>query len=414
VNLYAVVIAAALVGEYLLHLVADLLNMRSLGPGVPGEFAGVYDAGTYRKSQEYTRLRSRFGLLVSTLMLAATLAFWSAGGFNALDRIVRGWGFGEIGTGLAFIGILALARGILSLPFGIYSTFVIEARFGFNRTTPTTFVADLLKGLGLGVTIGGALVAAVLWLFGTLGAGAWAWCWALGTAVVLFLQFIAPVWLMPLFNTFTPLGDGELKERIMRYASGIGFPLKGIYVMDGSKRSSKSNAFFTGFGRNKRIALFDTLIEKHTVPELVAVLAHEIGHYRKRHVRTGMAVSILHMGVMLWIFSLFISHRPLFDAFSMGETSVYAGLIFFGMLFTPIEFFLSLAMHALSRKHEFEADAFAAETLGSGKDLVSALKNLSSHNLSNLTPHPAYVFLHYSHPPVLERIRRLSGMQPGG
>lgn len=413
-NLYAVVIAAALAAEYLLHLAADLLNLRSLSAGVPEEFSGVYDHDTYRRSQEYTRTRTLFGILVSTVTLLLTFLFWFAGGFNALDGLVRGWGLSGTWTGLLYIGILALARAVLSLPFGIYSTFVIEARFGFNRTTPGTFVMDLLKGALLSVTIGGALVAGVLFLFGLAGPGAWVWCWALGTAAVLFMQFVAPVWLMPLFNRFSPLADGELKERIVRYAGGIGFPLRGIFVMDGSKRSSKSNAFFTGFGKYKRIALFDTLIERHSVPELVAVLAHEIGHYMKKHVRTGMIVSILHMGAMLWIFSLFISHRPLFDAFFVSEMSVYTGLIFFGMLFTPIEFFLSLAMHALSRRHEFEADAFAAETLGSGEDLVAALKNLSSHNLSNLTPHPAFVFLHYSHPPVLERIRRLREAGSGG
>ncbi len=409
-NLYAVIIAAALAAEYLLHLVADLLNLKALAGGVPSEFAGVYDPATYRRSQEYTRTRTHFGILVSTVMLALTFGFWFAGGFNAVDLAVRGWGLPGVWTGLTFIGVLALLRMLVSLPFSAWSTFVIEEKFGFNKTTPKTFVADLVKGLLLSVIIGGALVAGILWLFEWAGPGAWAWCWGFGTAVVMVLQFVAPVWLMPLFNKFTPLSDGPLKERILAYASGIGFPLQGIYVMDGSKRSSKSNAFFTGFGRYKRIALFDTLIAKHTVPELVAVLAHEIGHYRKKHIRTGMAVSVLHMGAMLWIFSLFVSHRPLFDAFFMENMSVQAGLIFFGMLFTPIEFFLSLALHALSRKHEFEADRFASETLGGGDDLVSALKKLSSDNLSNLTPHPAYVFLHYSHPPVLQRIHKLQSM----
>ncbi len=406
-NLYAVIITAALAAEYLLHLAADVLNLRALGTGVPAEFAGVYDPATYRRSQEYTRTRTLFGIVVSTVMLVLTFGFWFAGGFNHVDRVVRGWGLPGVWTGLAFIGLLALLRTLVSLPFSVYSTFAIESRFGFNRTTPKTFIADLLKGTLLSVTIGGLLVAGILFLFEWAGPGAWIWCWGFGTVVVLILQFIAPTWLMPLFNKFTPLSDGPLKERILKYAADIGFPLQGIYVMDGSKRSSKSNAFFTGFGRYKRIALFDTLIAKHTVPELVAVLAHEIGHYRKKHIRTGLIVSVLHMGAMLWIFSFFISHRPLFDAFFMDAMSVHAGLIFFGLLFTPIEFFLSLSMHALSRKHEIEADRFAAETLGSGEDLISALKKLSSDNLSNLTPHPAYVFLHYSHPTVLERIRRL-------
>ncbi|HLF14896.1 MAG TPA: M48 family metallopeptidase [Bacteroidota bacterium] len=407
-NLYAVIIAAALAAEYLLHLAVDLLNLKALGTGVPAEFAGVYDPATYRRSQEYTRTRTLFGIVVSTAMLALTFGFWFAGGFNVVDVAVRGWGLPAIPTGLAFIGILALLKTLISLPFSAWSTFVIEARIGFNRTTPKTFIADLLKGMLLSVTIGGLLVAGILFLFEWAGPGAWAWCWGFGTVVALVLQFIAPVWLMPLFNKFTPLPDGPLKERILKYASEIGFPLQGIYMVNGSKRSSKSNAYFTGFGKFKRIALFDTLIARHTAPELVAVLAHEIGHYRKKHIRTGMIVSVLRMGAMLWILSMFVSHRPLFDAFFMENVSVHAGLIIFGLLFTPIEFFLSLAMHALSRKHEFEADRFAAETLGGREDLVSALKKLSADNLSNLTPHPAYVFLHYSHPPVLERIRRLS------
>lgn len=407
-NLYAVIIAAALAAEYLLHLAVDLLNLKALGTGVPAEFAGVYDPATYRRSQEYTRTRTLFGIVVSTAMLALTFGFWFAGGFNVVDVAVRGWGLPAIPTGLAFIGILALLKTLISLPFSAWSTFVIEARIGFNRTTPKTFIADLLKGTLLSVTIGGLLVAGILFLFEWAGPGAWAWCWGFGTVVALVLQFIAPVWLMPLFNKFTPLPDGPLKERILKYASEIGFPLQGIYMVNGSKRSSKSNAYFTGFGKFKRIALFDTLIARHTAPELVAVLAHEIGHYRKKHIRTGMIVSVLRMGAMLWILSMFVSHRPLFDAFFMENVSVHAGLIIFGLLFTPIEFFLSLAMHALSRKHEFEADRFAAETLGGREDLVSALKKLSADNLSNLTPHPAYVFLHYSHPPVLERIRRLS------
>lgn len=407
VNAYAVIIVAALAGEYLLNAAADILNLRSMRPEVPGEFAGVYDADTYRRSQEYTRARTLFGLTVSTIMLSLTLVFWFAGGFGAADRLVRGWGVSELWTGLAFIALLALLRTLASLPFRIWSVFVIEERFGFNRTTPGTFIADLLRGTALAAVIGGGVVAGVLYLFGSVGPGAWLWCWGFGALVTVFLQFIAPAWLMPLFNRFTPLPEGELKEGILGYASKIGFPLKGIYVMDGSKRSSKANAFFTGFGRTRRIALFDTLVAKHTVPELIAVLAHEIGHYRRKHVRTGLVTGVLHMGVMLWIFSFFVGHRPLFDAFFVEDVSVHAGLVFFGMLFTPIEVFLGLLMNALSRKHEFEADRFAAETLGGGADLAAALRKLSAGNLSNLTPHPFYVFLHHSHPPVVERIRRL-------
>jgi len=236
---------------------------------------------------------------------------------------------------------------------------------------------------------------------------AWLWCWGAVTVFTLFVQFIAPTWIMPLFNKFTPLGEGELREAIFAFADSVGFSLQNVFVMDGSKRSSKSNAFFTGFGRNKRIALFDTLIEKQTVAELVGVLAHEIGHYKKKHIFQGMAISIVHTGVMLYLLSIFVSHPGLFAAFQMEHSSVYAGMIFFGLLFTPLDMVLSPLMSMLSRYNEFEADRFAGEKTGRPQSLIDALKKLSVDNLANLTPHPFYVLLHYSHPPLLQRIAAL-------
>ncbi|RMI15140.1 MAG: M48 family peptidase [Calditrichaeota bacterium] len=409
-NIYGIIILTALIGSYLLELITDLLNLKALRPELPEEFRDVYDPEKYRRSQEYTRARTRFGILTSTVSLAVTLAFWFAGGFNYLDQIVRGWNLGNIGTGLAYIGVLALARGLLSLPFTIYSIFVIEERFGFNKTTPKTFVLDLIKGTLLSLTIGGVVLAGVLWFFEHAGSLAWLYCWAAVTLFMLIMQFIAPTWIMPLFNKFTPLEDGELKQAILEYARSVHFPLQNVFVIDGSRRSTKSNAFFTGFGKNKRIALFDTLIANHTVRELVAVLAHEIGHYKKKHILKSMIISIVHMGVMFYLLSIFLTHRGLFEAFFMEHMSVYAGLIFFAMLFSPIEMILSLLLHIFSRKNEFEADRFAAETIEDPEDMVRALKKLSAHNLSNLTPHPAYVFLHYSHPPVLERIRAIRNL----
>ncbi|MDP2104798.1 MAG: M48 family metallopeptidase, partial [Desulfobulbaceae bacterium] len=248
------------------------------------------------------------------------------------------------------------------------------------------------------------LVAALLFFFEWAGGAAWLYGWVLTTAFIVIVQFVAPTWIMPLFNTFTPLADGELRERIMNYARSVGFSLENVFVIDGSKRSSKSNAFFTGFGRHKRIALFDTLIARHSVPELVGILAHEIGHYKKHHIVQGMVISIAHLGVMLYLLSLSLGSQGLFDAFGMSHRSVYGGLVFFGLLLTPLELALSLLMNRLSRKNEFEADRFASQTTGSGEDLVLALKKLSVHNLANLTPHPFYVTLHYSHPPLLARI----------
>lgn len=407
-NFYGTLIAATLAAEYLLSLGADLLNLKTLGEPLPDEFRSVFDPAAYARSQEYTRAKTSFGIVSATASLAATLLFWWGGGFPYLDGIVRGRGWGELWTGLAYIGALAALRVLLSLPFTLYATFVLEERFGFNRTTPATFASDLLKGFLLAVAIGGPLLALVLWLFMTAGSGAWLACWGAVTLLSLALQFIAPMWIMPLFNKFTPLEEGALRGAILAYAERVRFPLRGVYVMDGSKRSSKSNAFFTGFGKFKRIALFDTLVRKHGVPELVAVLAHEIGHYKKKHILKGIAVSVLHTGLMFFLLSLFLTERGLFDAFSMERISVHAGLVFFGMLFAPVEFFLALGMNILSRTHEFEADRYAAETTGTPDQMVNALRTLSVDNLSHLTPHPLYVFLHYSHPPVLERIRALT------
>jgi STE24 endopeptidase len=408
-NLYGVIILLTLISEFILQLIADFLNLQSLSTKVPKEFEGVYDADKYAKSQEYTRVRTRFGIISSAFSLIVTLIFWFAGGFNSLDTFVRNQGLAETWNGLLYIGMLVLARSILSLPFSIYSTFVIEERFGFNKTTVTTYIADLFKGMALGVVLGAPLLILIFWLFDVGGVYAWLYCWGATSLFTLIIQFIAPTWIMPIFNKFTPLEEGELRKEILSFADRVQFPLQGVYVMDGSKRSSKSNAFFTGFGKFKRIALFDTLIKQHTLPELIAVLAHEIGHYKKKHIVTGMVISIAHMGVMFFLLSVFLWHRELFDAFFMEKMSVYAGLIFFGMLFAPAEFFLSLGMNMLSRKHEFEADRFSSETTTRPAEMISALKKLSVDNLSNLTPHPFYVFLHYSHPPVLERIRAISG-----
>ena len=383
------------------------MNLKGLKAKLPSEFEGVYDREAYEKSQNYTRVKTNFGFVTGVFDFAILLLFWFAGGFNLLDLYVRGWGYGPVWTGLLFVAILMVVKTMISLPFSIYDTFVIEEKFGFNKTTASTFIIDMIKAVILSVLLGGPLLAAILFLFEYGGPAAWFYCWVAVTLFILIIQFIAPTWIMPLFNKFTPLEEGELREAIMAYAKSVGFSLENLFVMDGSKRSSKSNAFFTGFGKHKRIALFDTLIEKHTVQELVAVLAHEIGHYKKKHILQGMVISIIHLGIMLYLISIFISHKGLFDAFYMDNLSVYSGLIFFSLLFTPIEMVLSIFMHMLSRKNEYEADRFAADTTGMADKLIDALKKLSVHNLANLTPHPFYAFLNYSHPPLMERIQSL-------
>ena len=406
-NIFAVIILATLAIDFILNLVSDYLNLKSLDEGLPGEFQDVYDEETYEKSQRYTKERTKFGILTSVFNLGLLLVFWFAGGFQWLDEIVRSWELGVIWTGLVYIGILIFAKQLLSLPFSIYSTFVIEEKYGFNKTTPKTFVLDLVKGLGLSILLGGPLLAGILAFFTFIDQYAWLYAWGAVTAFTLFIQFIAPTWIMPIFNDFEPLDEeSDLRQKIRDYADKVNFAMEGVYVMDGSKRSSKSNAFFTGFGKNKRIALYDTLIDNHEEDELVAVLAHEIGHYKKKHIIKNMAISIAQTGIMFLLLSIFLNSEGLYDAFFMEQISVYAGLIFFGMLYAPIDMIVSVFMQILSRKYEFEADEFASTTYKK-EPMIDALKKLSKDNLSNLTPHPFYVFLNYSHPPVLDRIKAI-------
>jgi STE24 endopeptidase len=409
-NIYTFIILSTLIIDFVLNLWADLLNMKTIRSDLPEEFKGIYSAEVYRKSQEYTRVYTRFGFFNSSLSLAVTLLFWFAGGFNFLDKIVLGWKLSPILTGLAYTGILMLFRTLFSLPFSIYATFVIEERFGFNKTMPTTFIADLLKVFALAVLLGGPLLAGLLAFFEYSANYAWIYCWIATSLFILFIHFIAPTWIMPLFNKFKPLEEDDLKKNIINYTRLVQFPISDVFIIDGSRRSIKSNAFFTGFGKKKRIALYDTLVEKHSIPELVAILAHEIGHYKKKHITYGMIINILHTGIMFFLLSVFISHEGLFKAFYMEQISIYAGFIFFGMLYSPIELLLSIFMNMYSRKNEYQADRFVSETIENPETIVNALKTLSVNNLSNLRPHPFYVFLNYSHPPILERIKKLRSL----
>jgi len=406
-NFIAIIILAVIFAEFILNFISDLLNLKMLRSDLPDAFRGWYDADRYHKSQEYLRVNTRFGWVVSAFDLIVFLIFWFLNGFPLVDRWVQAYHQGPVITGMIFIGALALLKVVLSLPFSIYSTFVIEERFGFNKTTWPTFIKDLIKGLILTILLGGPILAAVLAFFEYAGPGAWLYCWIALALYMLAAQYIAPTWIMPLFNKFTTLEDGELKEALFSYARLIDFPLKNVFVMDGSRRSSKSNAFFTGFGKNKRIVLFDTLIKQHTVSELLAVLAHEMGHYKKKHIMKSLVMGIIQIGLMFFLLSLFISYQGLFDAFFMDKKSVYAGLIFFSLLYSPVELFIGLFIQIRSRKNEYEADKFSVETTKDQSSMVNALKKLSVHNLSNLLPHPMYVFLNYSHPPVLKRVEMI-------
>ena len=406
-NTIAFIILFAFFFDFVLNVLADYLNLSRLRDDLPRDFEGVYDPERYRRSQEYLKDNTRFGWVTATFELIVILAFWFGKGFPLLDGWVRAFNYGPIVCGLIYMAALMLFKSILSLPFSIYHTFVIEERFGFNQTTWTTYILDMLKGLLLSVLLGAPLLSAILAFFEYAGTNAWWLCWMAVTLFMLGVQFVAPTWIMPLFNKFTPLEDGELKSAILSYAGSIKFPIENVYVMDGSKRSSKSNAFFTGFGAHRRIVLFDTLIKQHTTGELVAILAHEMGHYKKRHIIQSLILGILQMGFMLYLLSLFISYPGLFEAFYMPQSSVYAGLIFFAMLYSPLDFFIGLFMQRRSRTNETAADRFSVETTQDSQSMVDALKKLSVHNLSNLLPHPFYVFLNYSHPPVLQRIKAL-------
>ena len=405
-NPYLIFILALLVFNWLLSLIVETLNVRNVTTEIPEEFHGVYDEEKYAKSQRYLKDTTRFGQIQEGIMLPLTIAFILLGGFRWVNGLAEASAGHMILQGLVFGAILLLISQIAGLPFSIYSTFVIEEKYGFNKTTAKTFVLDILKGWLLTLLLGAPVFALVLWIFDAVP-HAWLWAWGALSVIQLFILFIAPVVILPLFNKFTPLEESELRTKIEQFAEAQKYTLSGIFKIDGSKRSTKSNAYFTGFGKTKRIALFDTLIENHTTDELVGVLAHEIGHCKRGHIKKSIIISLASSLLMFFILSLFISKQGLYSAFGIESTPLYAGLIFFGFLYTPINMILGLLGNILSRKHEFEADAFAAETTKKPTDLIDALKKLSVDNLSNLTPHPLKVFLQYSHPPVLERIKAL-------
>ena len=411
-NLWGWIVLTSLVAVFALKRAADLLNLSCLKGDPPEEFKDVLDGETHAKALAYERARLVYSMAAASYDLLLVLGFWFFGGFAAWDVVARSFHGGAIVTGLIYVGGFFYAHDLVTLPFQIYSTFVLEARFGFNRTTVKTFLLDKAKMWLLAALLGGLILAAIFAFFGWAARSAWLWAWGATVSFGLIVEFVAPTWIMPLFNKFTPLPDGDLRTSIFDLAARTSFPLTNVFVMDGSKRSSKSNAFFTGFGRNKRIALFDTLIRQHTVPELTAVMAHEIGHYKKKHILVGTVLSALQQGVMFFLLSLFVKEPALFAAFGVAVPSVHVGLVLFGLLYTPASFVLDLGMTALSRRHEYQADRYATEAMKGAAPMIAALKKLSVTNLSQLTPHPFYVALHYTHPPVPARLAALRNAPP--
>ena len=403
---YLYLITGIVVLGFIWEQVLDYLNLRHMKEELPAELQSIYPADEYRRSIAYQKERQRFSFLVSAFSFGALMLMLLSGGFGWLDQWLRQYLENPIWLALAFFGILMLASDLLSLPFQLYSTFVIEEKWGFNKTTPRTFVADKLKGYLLAGLIGGGILAGLIWLLMSLGESFWIWFWLLMAIFSLGANMFYSTLILPLFNKLSPLPEGALKDAIRSYSHKVNFPLKNMYVIDGSKRSSKANAFFSGLGKKKKIVLYDTLIENHTTGELVAVLAHEAGHYKKKHIIWGYGLSLFQTGLMLYLLSLLVFDEQLSQALGGEGLALHLNLLGFGLLFSPISMITSLVVNKISRKHEYEADAYAAETYSAGH-LQEALKKLSVKNLSNLMPHPWYVRVHYSHPPLLKRLKAL-------
>lgn len=399
-------IVSIIMFNFILERWLDFLNSSNWSNSLPKEVEDVYDPEQYKKSQNYKRVNARFGLITSTFsfLVVMTMLFFHVFGF--IDEYARSISDNAILIALIFFGILMFASDLINLPFSLYDIFVIEERFGFNKTTLKTFFLDKLKGWVIMAVIGGGLLALILWFYQKTGTHFWLYAWGAVSLFMIFITVFYSTLIVPLFNKQTPLEEGELRNAISEFCEKAGFQLQNIFVIDGSKRSTKANAYFTGLGKSKRIVLYDTLINDLTTDEIVAVLAHEIGHYKKKHTLSGIFISIIQTGVTLYVFSLFVVNPMLSWALGAKVMGVHMALMAFGVIYSPFSTIVGLGMNLLSRKNEYEADRFASD-YGKGEQLISALKKLSSNNLNNLTPHKAYVFFHFSHPTLIQRIQAL-------
>lgn len=400
------IIIGLVVADFVFERILEYLNSTQWSDRLPEEVKGIYDEEKYRQQQTYEKVNFRFSLISSSFSFVLLLLMFLFSGFAWVNSLALSLSANSILTALVFFGILMFVSDVLTTPFSVYDTFVIEEKFGFNKTTPKTFILDKLKGWLLGAIIGGGLLALIIYIYQLTTSSFWIYAWLVISAFSIFMVLFYSNLIVPLFNKQTPLPEGELKSAIESFSSKVGFKLDNIYVIDGSKRSTKANAYFTGLGAKKRIVLFDTLINDLTTNELVAVLAHEIGHYKKRHVIWSLLLGIVQTGIVLFIFSLFVGSPELSAALGVAEPSFHIGLIAFGVLYSPISMVTGMAMNIYSRKNEYQADAYAAENFDTS-EMISALKKLSVKNLSNLRPHPVYVFFHYSHPTLLQRLKAL-------
>jgi STE24 endopeptidase len=395
-----------LIAEFVLATVMNYLNAKRFKDPIPEDLNDVYNAEEYKKSQAYKLTNYKFGIFTSIFSLILIMSFLLFGGFAWVDSVAQNQSANSILQALVFFGIIMLGSDILNIPFSYYQTFVIEEKFGFNKTTKSTFLVDKLKQWAMTIVVGGAILSLVIWFFQWAGTNFWLYTWALVAVFTLFMNLFYSKLIVPLFNKQEPLEAGSLKEKIENYAAQVGFDLQNIFVINGSKRSTKANAYFSGFGKEKRVTLYDTLINDLEEEEIVAVLAHEIGHYKRKHIIFNLATSIVLTGIMLFILSLFINNPEVSLAIGVDRPSFHAALIGFGILYSPISEITGLLMNYFSRKFEYQADDYAKTTYAA-LPLVTSLKKLSKNSLSNLTPHPAYVFMHYSHPPLIDRIRNL-------
>ena len=407
-NIYYLIIISAIIVEYLLSSLSSLLDIKNISPNIPPDFEKAYDQEKYTKSQDYLRVRTRFGIFSSTFSLFLIIMVIHSGVFGLLDQYVMNQTENYILQGLIFIGIIYFFQDIISLPFSIYNTFVIEEKFGFNKTTPSLFIIDKIKGYFIFIVIGSVIITPVLYFFHVYTDTGWLIAWSILTVFMIAIQPLFVHVIAPMFNKFTPLEDGELRSAIEKYVSKVNFPLARIDIMDGSKRSAHSNAYFSGFGKSRRIAIFDTLVDKHSTEEIVSVVAHEVGHYKLKHILFGTIIGIVETGIMLFAFILIMNDISLYHVFGVNNFSVHAGIVFFSMLYAPVSMVTSIISSAISRKNEFEADKYSLDTTQNSEALISILIGLSANNLSHLTPHPLKVFLSYSHPPVIDRIKAVA------
>ena len=400
------ILIGVLIMNYIKDAVLDVCNSKHFNDPIPTDLADVYEKSDYEKSQAYKNISAKFSSFHQLYSLTLTLLFFFFNGFNYVDEIARNSSEHSIVITLVFFGIISIGSDLLHTPLSWYKTFVIEERYGFNNTSSTTFILDKLKSILVLIVAGGGLLSLMVWFYEFAGTDFWIYAWLLVTIFTLSVNMFYSKLIVPLFNKQQPLEEGPLKKAIQKYAQTVGFQLNAIYVLDGSKRSSKANAYFSGFGKQKRITLYDTLIHDLETDEIVAVLAHEIGHYKHKHIIVNLITSILLAGFTLWLLSVFISLPILSEALGVAIPSFHIAFIAFGILYTPLSEITGVAMNIISRKFEYQADNYTKETFDAAP-LITALKKLSRNNLSNLTPHAAYVYLNYSHPTLLQRVKNL-------